>query len=236
MKSKPKKKTIYITKEELETPKKASEIRLWVDNKIKEISSTAEGRQAIKFGEGRCKELKEEALPLGIFCKKYFHSDEVIITHNVGSQNYDATIEDHRKIRQELKHLEITQAHEGINAHFRMLKLEEDGYVNLLSTVTSQGTRHTNRIIKVENEAIEHSVIFDQEVQRIRDAAERKSGKECPSNTGLIIIVEDYIVFREKAELNNLSQIISDDILPMLENFSKVFIVGWSSEVYLEFK
>jgi hypothetical protein len=227
----------YITKEELERPRKASEIRGWVDNKIKEIGSTAKGKHAVRFREGLCKELTEEALPLGIFCEQYFNnSDKVTITHNIGSQNHDATIEDQRENKTELKHLEITQAHEGEDAHLRMLKLEKDGHVNSLGAVTKQGTKHTSITIEVENEAVEHGVTFNNEVQRIRDAAERKSGKKYPDNTGLIIICDDYIAFREKADLNNLSQIIRDDVLPMLENFSKVFIIGWSSKTYLEFK
>ena len=53
----------YITKEELETPRKASEVLGWVDNKIEEIGSTAKGKHAVRFREGLCKELTEEAPP-----------------------------------------------------------------------------------------------------------------------------------------------------------------------------
>ena len=152
----------HITKEELELPRKASEIRKWVNNKIEEIGSTDKGKHAVRFRKGLCKELIEEALPLGIFCEQYFNnSDKVTISHHIGGQNY--------------------------------------------------------------------------EVQRIRDAAERKSKKKYPDNTGLIIIFDNHIAFREKTDLNNLSQIIHHDVLPILENFSKVFILGWSSNTYLEF-
>ena len=228
---------VYITKEELESPRKASEIRAWVDNKIEEIGSSDKGKYAVRFRKGLCKELTEEALPLGIFCEHYFNnSDKVTIVHNIGNQNHDATIEDLRENKTELKYLEITQTHEGEDAHLRMLKIDKDGHVNSLGTVTKQGTKQTGITIEVENEAVEHGVTFNNEAQRIRDAAKRKSGKRYPDNTGLIIICDDYIAFREKEDLDNLSQIINDDVLPMLENFSKVFIVGWSSDTYLEFK
>lgn len=227
----------YITKKELESPRKASEIRAWIDNKIEQIGSTDRGRHAVRFREGLCKELIEEALPLGIFCEPYFNnSDKVTITHNIGNQNYDATIEDQRENKTDLKYLEITQAHEGEDAHLRMLKLDEDGHVNSLGAVTKNGTKKTGITIEVKNETVEHSVTFKNEVQKIRDAAERKSGKGYPNNTGLIIICDDSIAFSDKADLDILSQIIHDDILPMLEQFSKVFIVGWSSNTYLEFK
>ncbi len=226
----------HITKEELELPRKASKIREWVNNKIEEIGSTDKGKHAVRFREGLCKELIEEALPLGIFCEQYFNnSDKVTIAHHIGSQNYDATIEDLRENKTELKYLEITQAHEGEDAHSRMVKLDEDGHVNLLDTVTKHGTKQTGITIKVENKAVKHGVTFNKEVQRIRNAAKKKSEKKYPDNTGLIIICDDYIAFREKADLDNLSQIIHVDILPVLKNFSKVFIVGWSSNTYLEF-
>lgn len=227
----------FITKEELETPRKASEIRTWVDNKIKEIVSTDEGKHAVRFREGLLKELIEEALPLGIFCERYFRSNEhVVITHNIGNQNYDATIEDKRDNKTSLKYLEITQAHEGEDAHLRMLKLEEDGHVNVLGAVTKKGTKHTGIIIEVENEAIECGVTFDNEAQRIKEAAKRKSAKKYPDNTGLIIICDDDTAFKDETDANNLSPLIKNEVLPMLDNFSKLFIIGWSSKTYLEFK
>ena len=227
----------YVTKEELEEPRKASEIRLWVDEKIEQIGSTAKGKHAVRFRKGLCKELTEEALPLGIFSEKYFNnSNEVIITHNIGDQNYDATIEDKRDNKATIKFLEITQAHEGEDAHLRMLKLEEEGHVNSLGSITKQGTKHTGITIEVENESVERGVTFNNETQRIRDAAERKSGKKYPDNTGLIIICDDYIAFRDEKDSGDLSQFIQDEVLPMLDNFSKVFVIGWSSKTYLEFK
>lgn len=227
----------FVTKDELETPRKASEIRPWVDNKIEEIGTTEEGKHAVRFREGLLKELTEEALPLGIFCEQYFgNSEEVIITHNVGSQNYDATIEDQRDNKTTLEFLEITQAHEGEYAHLRMLILEKEGHVNALGTVAKEGTKHTGMTIEVENEAVEHKVTFNNEAKRISDAAERKSRKEYPHNTGLIITCDDYIAFRDEVDVNNLSEFIQYEVLPKLDNFNKVFIIGWSSKTYLEFK
>lgn len=226
----------YVTKEELETPRKASEVRQWVDIKIEEIGSSDEGKHAVRFREGLLKELTEEALPLGIFCEHYFEgSDDVIVTHTIGNQNFDVTIEDKRTNKTTLEHLEITQAHEGEDAHLRMLVLEKEGHVNSLGAVTKQGTKHTGITIEVENEAIEHGVTFDNEAQRILAAAERKSGKEYPNNTGLVIICDDYIAFRDENDRDQLSTFVQENALTMLNNFSKVFVIGWSSNTYLEF-
>ena len=227
---------IFITKEELEKPRKASEIRQWVDAKIKEIGTTKEGKQAVRFRKGFTKELTEEALPLGIFCEQYFDSsDQVTIHHCIGNQTYDATIDDQRETKTTLKYLEITQAHEGENAHLRMLKLEKDGHVNSLGTVTKRGTKHTGITIEVENVALEHGVTLNNELQRIRDVAERKFGKKYPDNTGLIIICDDFIAFSDDVDTEKLKEHIYSEILPMVTNFSMVFVIGWSSKTFLKF-
>ena len=226
----------YITQDELEIPRKASEVRQWVDNKIEKIGSSEEGKQAVRFREGLLKELIEEALPLGIFCDLYFGgSDKVIVTHTVGNQNFDVTIEDNRDSKTPLEYLEITQAHENEDAHLRMLKFKEEGHVNSLGRVTKRGTKHTRITIEVENEAVEHSVVFNNEAQKILNAAKRKSGKEYPDNTGLIIICDDYIAFRDKSDPDRFIEFIHYKVLPLLDNFSKVFVIGWSSKTYLEF-
>ena len=226
----------HITREELELPRKASAIRQWVDAKIEEIGATKEGKRAVRFREGLTKELTEEALPLGIFCEEYFDSsDQVTIQHCIGNQTYDATIDDQRETKTTLKYLEITQAHEGEDAHLRMLKLEEDGHVNSLGKVTKSGTKHTGITIDVENEAVEHGVTFNNELQRIHDAAERKSVKEYPDDTGLIIICDDYIAFHEDTDVEKLHDYAVKEVFPMLSNFSMVFIIGWSSKTFLEF-
>lgn len=227
----------YITKEELEATRSASEVRQWVKVKIDEIGTTEEGKQAIRFRKGLLKELIEEALPLGIFCDAYFKSsDNVEVTHISGNQNYDVIIKDNRSNKTMLEYLEITQAHEGENAHYRRLKFEEKGYVNYLGTVKKSGTKHTKINIDIEDEALEHNVVFNNEMQKIVEAAERKSGKFYPAHTGLVIIFDDYIAFKNNRDEDRLITFAKNKILPMLDNFEKIFIVGWSSKIYLEFK
>jgi hypothetical protein len=226
----------FINKNDLETPRHPSQIRQWVENKINEIDSSKEGKHAVRFRKSLTKELIEEALPLGIFCEKYFGVSELVkVQHVIGNQNYDAIIYDERVEKTTLKYLEITQAHEGQDANSRMQVLEEKGHVNLLGAVDKQGTKHTGFSITVENVAVEHSATFNREVQRIYDAAKRKSEIAYPKNTGLIIIFDDYIAIRDEADSLQLVEFIQNEVLPVLNNFSKVFIVGWSAKTYLEF-
>ena len=229
-------KLTYITKEELEIPRSAAEVRPWVDAILEEISKTEEGRQAVRFREGYLKELTEEALPLGIFCEHYFNSSHcVTLNHLTGNQNYDVKITDKRLKQSPLKYLEITQAHEGEDAHLRMIKLKEEGHANAFGKVKKIGTKHTGLSIEIENEAIEHGELVRKELKRIHEAANRKKGKVYPEGTGLIIICDDYVAFRKPEDIVQLNEYIKNNVLPGLDNFTSIFVIGWSSKIFLEF-
>ena len=226
----------HITKNEIETLRNAAQIRPWVDGKLEEIGSTSEGKRAVRFHEGLTKELMEEALPLGIFCEHHFKNSRCVeIRHVVGNQNYDAEVNDKRLRKSPIQYIEITQAHEGEDAYLRMRQIEKEGHANALGNVTKTGTKNSGITIEIENEAVEHSVIVRNELQRISEAAIRKSKKEYPPNTGLIIVCDDYIAFRESDDVERLKEYMSDNVLKHLDNFRMVFVIGWSSKTYLEF-
>ena len=226
----------YITKEELEEPRTAKALKSWVDAKIEEIGNTAQGRTDARLRKGLLKDLFEEALPLGIFSDHYFKKSKcVVLKHVIGSQNYDVEIKDKRLKKSPLKYLEITQSHEGHDAHLRIKKLEEDGHVNVLGKVIKTGTERTGLKIKVENMAFEHSEIVSKELQRILDSANRKKEKKYPDNTALLIMCDDSIAFKKEEDLELLQAFMNSTVIPVLNNFIRVFIVGWSSKLFLEF-
>src|SRR5690242_6003858 len=125
-----------LTPEELQAPRTAAQFLPWVERRLGEVASTDTGKHAIGFRQGVAKPLVEEALPLGIFASHHFeNSDDVTIALVLGNQRYDATIEDHREPKSPFSFIEVTQAHQGENEHFRLLALEREGHVSLLGPV-----------------------------------------------------------------------------------------------------
>ena len=62
----------FVTAAELETPRSAQEYLPWVLDRLRTISETEEGHQAILLSEGLVKKLREEALALAYFgCLPY---------------------------------------------------------------------------------------------------------------------------------------------------------------------
>lgn len=205
--------------------------------KLEELVSTPEGKHAVRFRTALAKELVEESLPLAIFADKYYKRSRcVIISHKLGNQNFDATVRDKRIVKSPLEYLEVTQAHEGEDAHLRMLYLEKEGHVSPFGKVFKTGTKNTSITVEVKSEAIEHSILVDREIKRIRDAALNKSSKKYPVNTGLVIVCDDYVAFRDEKDIAKLKEYIVTICLQFLGNFKKVFVVGWSSQFFLEFE
>lgn len=227
---------IPLTKSEIETPRTAAELHPWVMSKLEELSATEEGKLAIRMSKGLAKELVEESFPLGHFAKHYFNaSPQVLITQKIGSQSYDARISDDRKNPSGLQYVEVTQAHEGENGHLRMVMLQEEGHVSALGAVRKEGTKRRRRKIVVENEAKSHSEIVEEQLSRIAAAVSRKSEKNYPDHTALVIIFEDFIVFKNSEDLTLLRDWARQNLISRLPQFEVVSLVGASGDTHFAF-
>jgi hypothetical protein len=226
----------FVTKQELEMPRSAAQLLAWAEEKISSIGKTDRGKRAIRFRKGLCKTLVEEALPLGIFCAHYFKASRcVTIQHIVGNQNYDAIVTDARVRKSPITYLEVTQAHGGQTEHLRMIELERRGSVNVLGRVKKRGTKHTGITVDIENEAKPHHDVVAAEKDRITKAVERKAGKSYPKGTGLIIVFDGYVAFRNSEDAEDLRQFAKKNLQSKVTNFYLAALVGWSKQTYVEF-
>lgn len=226
---------VDLSIEELQIERSAADYLQWVENRIEEISATEDGKHAIRSGVGLAKQLVEEALPLGIFALHHFHrSEEVGIRLTIGDQNYDATIKDNRKEPSPFVYVEVTQAHEGEAQHLRMLALQSNGHVNVLGAIHKTGTKVAGIHVEVENEAIRHDVVLTRELERIEAAIQRKIGKQYPDGTALLVVFDDYISMRNEHDIQAIHNALTK-LLPLLNQFTWLAVVGWSKKVFVEF-
>ena len=227
---------IPLTQTELETPKTAAELHLWVKSKIEEISGTREGKRAIRMSIGLAKILVEESLPLALFANHYFDaSSKVVIKQVIGSQPYDASISDERDQPSSLQFVEVTQAHEGENEYLRMVVLQEIGHVSVLGRVRKKDTKHRGLKVEVENEAKYHSEVVTDHLSRIEAAVARNSKKKYPEHTGLVIAFDDSIAFRKPEDLTQLENWARQNLIPCLPYFELVSLVGASGKSHVKF-
>lgn len=221
----------------LEAPRTARAYLPWVEAKIQQLGETADGRLAIRFRRGRFeKKLVEEALPLAIFASKHYRSSRcVTIKHRIGNQKFDAEIIDRRIRRSPFRYVEVTQAHEGENEHYRMIALERNGHVSALGAVTKSGTKRKGITVEVENEAKSHEAVHRAELERIAAAVCRKSKKDYKGDVALVVAFDDSIAFDSDEDLNSLKEFASRNLLGCAGAFRWLALVGWGKRRYLEF-
>lgn len=223
-----------LTEEMLQTPRTPTQLHSWVHDTIERIGSTPEGKSAIRLRKGLTKPLIEEVLPLGIFAINHFASaSKVTITPVLGSQNYDAIVqgdEDH------IIHIEVTQAHEGENDYLRMLELERKGRVSATGTVSKEGTKRTEIKVTVEDKARLAKDIRAEELERIREATIKKSKKDYPEKTALVVMFSDYLHIKETEDVAELKDLIEKKLLQSLKQFILVAFVGSNGHTYLEYQ
>ena len=225
-----------ISEEDLQIPRSAADFRSFVEEAIGRMGSTREGKELIRLKKGIAKQLVEEALPLCLLCDSYFKTDPMVtVKHVLGNQNYDAIITDKRPQPAPFRYLEITQAHEGENEHLRMLALQRDGHVNVLGNVRKKGTKRTGITVEVKNEAKQHNEVLAIELERIKEAVNRKVGKPYPQNSGLLVVFDDYIAIKDEDDVAALKEVLRDGGRKLNE-FCWIGAVGWSGKIFLERK
>ena len=225
----------YVTQEELEKPRSPAQMLSWVECCLSRVCMAEDGKNALRFRKGNLKYLVEEAYPLGIFARHYFGEVEnVQVSLKIGSQPYDASIFDHREKKGKFSFIEITQAHEGEDAHLRMIALERFGYVSALGKVEKHVDKRRYLSIEVESKAMSHSAILEREVSLIKEAIRRKSSKRYPNRTALVVVFDDYIAVRSSDDIAAIQRGIQDTV-QQLCGFRWLSIVGWSTQTFIDF-
>lgn len=224
---------VELTKDLLEKDRSAAEFLSWVEGMVQTLGETPEGTKATRLRCGLAKVLLDEALPLGIFVNyHYAASSNVRIRLVLGNQNFDAVVCDQRLNPPSFSFVEITQAHAGEEEHLRMSYFMEHGHVNMLGDVKKSGTKATGRHVEVAESAVEHSVVLEKQLCLIEEAVQRKIKKEYPVGTALVVVFEDSIAMRDQEDRDALHKRLQP-IIPSLNKFAWLAVVGWTKKIYL---
>jgi len=143
---------------------------------------------------------------------------QVIITHVIGSQNYDGIVEDHREKPGDIRFLEVTTTLRTYEDSLRIEKLSQSGHVPAYGRVTAIGPKQSRVGIVAEDIAHEHSKIRSEHLQLVENAVRRKATKKYRPGTALIVAVDDAVPFREQADVTALRALAKGTLIPLLSN------------------
>lgn len=223
---------VSLDRHEFERPRVVPEYQSWVESRLDACGTTKAGKTALRLGKCLAKQLVEEAHPLSLFASRYFKdSDQVFITHVLGNQPYDATIDDQRADKAPFMYIEIALAHEGEDAHLRMCALERDGSVCPIGTVERTGNGP-----RVQVEAKSGTVLFDEEMGRIKTAIMKKADKtNYSAGTALVVGFDDRLVLRTDKDTGELLQGVQD-LLDSVSHFAFVGCIGCSRGTFIDLR
>jgi hypothetical protein len=236
---------LNLTKEILEQEILAGNYLSWVRGLIVKARHEKNAEEWISRRKGLFKQLMEEALPIGFFSAQHFRdSQDVSISLKIGSQPFDACVNDKRKNQDSIKYIEVTTTREvgsntGHDDYLNKLYLYQNGS-NGTGTISFTGSETNNDLsIKKERHMVSQDEVLTHERNTVQEAINRKvkKSKHYPPNTALIIAFDDIFSFDREDNILNLESILEDNIDTLKKrNFSLVAIVGMNKELLIERK
>jgi len=216
----------FVTEAELVALRSADKYLPWVLSKLRQISKTEGGRQAILLSEGLVKKLREEALPLAFFGHHFFEASPHVTFNHLMNEDYDANVFDDRPEPSPIKFIEVTQAHEGNDGYLRDLLLLEQGHVHAFGPVHKSGTKKTGRTLSVESIAAGHIGVRDDEFRRIGAAGKRKENNLYLPGTALLLSFDDALSINHPGDVPALDEFVHKELIGSLTQFCCVAVIG----------
>lgn len=220
-----------ITTDQIEKKKSPSEIYEWVFSTFDNFITKEEVTSLRMLTYAEIKVFVEESYPLAYFCHHFFSEDNSVkINQKVGNQSYDAIVEGCDKF----DYIEITNAINGYDERLRNEELDRTGSVVGAGGIMVTGTKASgNQTITFESIAVSHDGIKEEQKELILKIVRKKSQKEYPDNTMLIVGFPDNISFKTDEDISELKSFMEYELNPIINNFSGLSLVGYSGKVFL---
>lgn len=230
---------MILSKDILEQQHTAMEYLQWVEDLIEKVKSQ-NGVESVRLKDGLSKELMEEALPVALFASRHYDcSPDVNICLKVGSQHFDAVVEDNRNQQSPIKYLEVTSttvvgANNGYEDYLFKYHLHHSGNGGT-GKISHIGSKRNGLVTNLKREVVSQSDVLIHEKKTVIEAIERKLKPHYPDNTALIISFDDRFAFDRKDNIDNLQCAIVENIHKLKQcNFSWVSVVGLYQGLFLE--
>ena len=176
-----------ITKDEIETQRTVEEFLDWVDAVIERFKSSKQCREYFRTNKTtEIKRFREETFALYYLfknCETINYSIKII--QKTGSQNYDAKILENK----DEEFIEITHPLNGKAEKARMKQLSQAGHVPASGEVYKK-TKDKQYVFDGAPKD-EHSIVEQKDIiALIKDALSKKSSKNYPEKTSLLIYLD----------------------------------------------
>lgn len=142
----------------------------WVLATMNGFGATPELKVAARQGKFFFNELRHEALPIALFANRYYNgSADVTIAHVIGSQQYDAIVDDCRQNPAPVRYIETTVSDYDYTESLREEILNRDGQVSAYTDVQVQGPKGRRTHLSARSMAVNHDGIRELHIRSVID-------------------------------------------------------------------
>ena len=203
-------------------------------SKNKELSSSPEAKTFARSGSQLPRKFYDEIYPLAIFVEKeYPDESEVVVQPHLESDNFDASIINHKKTY----YIEITYAKNGHDDSLRDEVLEKEGRVALTGPVTAIGRRGTDsRRVTATMEAVNRGEQTKEYIQLIGNTIRKKANKVYGKNHILLVAIQDHLDLAEDSNWSMFDEKVEEWLQNPELDFGRIVFVGVTERFFRSYE
>ncbi|MBL9219027.1 MAG: hypothetical protein JNG82_11100 [Opitutaceae bacterium] len=217
-----------VTLDEIAQDRTPADFVVWFDEVLERtrLDDPALRRQ-ILLRQGLAKPVYEEVFPLyRLLAVKQAAWSGRRFRNVLGNQPYDVSVTP--AVAGAFSFLEITTADNDQAEAVRMEVFEEKGTVSAISPVTWTGTKRTGRTVEISEDMQLHSDTVKRKRDQLVAAIERKSSRDYPAGTALLVYFDDYVAFADPDDQPVMAEVLAVTRDVWRRKFCALYIIGAS--------
>jgi hypothetical protein len=199
---------------DMTVPRRATEVVVWVERKVEEFSASFEAKIYARLGAPLPKKFSDEIYPRVLFVRhELAGGPDVAVTPNLNNDNFDATISFGKNSG--MLYGEITCAKDGYDESRRLEGLARVGSGQPYGANREDPGRRgvPDRVVEVRNEAIRRDLLLSKHLSRAEAAVREKANRVYGPRHVLLLVVNDYLVFRKISDYQALHVWVTQHLL-----------------------
>ncbi len=88
---------------------------------------------------------------------------------------------------------------------------------------------------QADDEPVNNIAWLNKSLELIAETVMLETHKDHGRHASLVIVFDDYASFRSEEDVAALERFVTNEILPLPLDFSKLFLLGWSGDTLLGF-
>lgn len=222
-----------VTPDEIAQDRSPADFVVWFERFLEKTRGDEGCRREILLRQGLAKPVYEEVFPLyRLLDLKRTAWSERRFRNVLGNQPYDVSVTP--AVPGSFAFIEITTADNDQAEALRMEVFVEKGAVSGIGPVTWSGTKRTRRSVEISEDMQLHSDLLKKKRNQIVAAIERKSQRDYPAGTALLVYFDDYVAFADPDDQPVMQEVLAATREVWRSRFCTLFIVGASGKRFWE--